>query len=655
GNDMFNMHGGTVGSSVSGDDGNDTLSLFSGSIGGNLNGNAGDDVMSVAGGTIAGSVVGEAGDDTVTVSGGVAGNVTGGAGFDNVSVTGGTITGGIDAEHVHLSGGTIGGDITGIGPNTLIIDDVGAVDPLTLRDGVLFSGTSANGTVTDTDLAAASKSQNFAGFDNFSANNSTLRFNGGTQGINQLNLGNGSTLFINGNVNMPGSIIATNSLIDMRDGFANDVFTLGGLTLNGGRIGLDINQQTVQSDQLVVAGVLSATGANTIVVNLLGTPQFAQATDIPIIVSTSVPIAGTFNVEGIPGTPGSLFTYEVVAGPTGGLFLRATPANFGIVSAPTSATNAGTVDTAIDALYGINRDALDADLLLSPGSGMVPISSTFGVFASGQFAHTEHDGYHISDGGLSGPGPSFDADDFSAAISVDFNAAKHFQLDNEYGLNIGLFAGYASADVNLGSFQGFDAIGNGTNKSGMFGGYALFRKNYSYALVSASGFIGGTDVANGVLDTTGSYDTQGYAVTGSVGHIFMLGDRARFDLRGGLLGVSFRGDSYTDSGGNEFGKSQLSFGAVKFEPGIYADYQLGNGMIFSPYARTEFQQRFKYKNTTAVDTREIDFDDADFSAALSTGFNLKVSQTATLSSEVRGKWSPDSSTVGGKLGLKISF
>ncbi len=44
----------------------------------------------------------------------------------------------------------------------------------------------------------------------------------------------------------------------------------------------------------------------------------------------------------------------------------------------------------------------------------------------------------------------------------------------------------------------------------------------NYALVSASGFVGETDITNGVLNTTGNYDTVGYAVTGSVGHIFPL-------------------------------------------------------------------------------------------------------------------------------------
>jgi outer membrane autotransporter protein len=189
----------------------------------------------------------------------------------------------------------------------------------------------------------------------------------------------------------------------------------------------------------------------------------------------------------------------------------------------------------------------------------------------------------------------------------------------------------------------------------MVGGYGLFRQGFNYALVSATAFLGGTDVSNGVLSTSGDYGTEGYAVTGSVGHIFVLSERMRFDLRGGVLGVTFSGDDYIDSGGNKYGGSEISFGAVKFEPGIYADYQLENGMTFSPYARADIQQRFGYNNTSSIDTVEIDFDDADFSAALSTGFNLRMSESTTMSGEVRGKLSSDSGTIGGKLGIKVAF
>ena len=91
---------------------------------------------------------------------------------------------------------------------------------------------------------------------------------------------------------------------------------------------------------------------------------------------------------------------------------------------------------------------------------------------------------------------------------------------------------------------------------------------------------------------------------------------------------------------------------MKFEPGIYMDRQLENGMIFSPYARADLQQRFGYTNTASLDTVEFDFDDADFSAALLTGFNLKMSKSTTVSGEIRGKMSADSQTIAGKFGLK---
>ena len=189
----------------------------------------------------------------------------------------------------------------------------------------------------------------------------------------------------------------------------------------------------------------------------------------------------------------------------------------------------------------------------------------------------------------------------------------------------------------------------------MFGGYGLFRKEYNYALVSAIAFIGETDVSNGVLNTSGSYDTQGYAVTGSVGpHLHARRHAALRPARRPARRY-LHGDDYADSGGNQFGGSQISFGAFKFEPGIYTDTQLENGMTFSPYARADLQQRFGYRNTASIDSAEIDFDDSDFSAALSTGFNLKMSKKATMSGEIRGKLSSDSSTIGGKLGLKVAF
>lgn len=318
--------------------------------------------------------------------------------------------------------------------------------------------------------------------------------------------------------------------------------------------------------------------------------------------------------------------------------------------------NSAIVDTSLDALLNGVDAAIEADVGLATGAPQAG-STPFGVFASGQLAHTEHDGFRVSRGLDVTTGPNFDVDEFSGAVSVDFNAAKHFGFDNEHGLNIGLFAGYASAQVDANALGFFPPNGDATNRSGMFGGYGLYRRGTSYVLVAASAFLGNTDVEStgGSFVSSGSYDTQGYAITGSIGRIFNLTDRVRFDLRGGLLGTTFTGDEYTDSSGVSYGKSRLSFGAIKFEPGVYADYLLQNGMVISPYARADLQQRFGYSNTASVFGVESKFADADFSVAASFGFNLKMSQSTTLSSEIRGKWSQDSSTVSGKLGLKIAF
>src|SRR5262249_41757650 len=149
----------------------------------------------------------------------------------------------------------------------------------------------------------------------------------------------------------------------------------------------------------------SAFGQNTIGVNLIGTPVFSKPTEIPILESAGGPITVPFAVKqvsnplapaliivGTPGTPGSLFVYDIVAGPDGGLLLRATPAGFELVLDAQVAGDSETVDNVVDAVYRIIDDPVASDLGLVVGSQGAQISPTVGVFASGQFAHTEHDG-----------------------------------------------------------------------------------------------------------------------------------------------------------------------------------------------------------------------------------------------------------------------
>ena len=690
GNDTFAMSGGQINGLVLGGTGDDIMTvggtgIINGelhgnegadtiSIGGNANvqsvyGDDGNDTINIGGAARVGLVSGGIGDDQIAISGGIInGDVTGDGGDDTVTLSAGIINGSINAESVRLLGGTITGDITGLSGNTLQIQ---AGTNLNLRNGILIQGTNAVGTVTGTDLARSDgngnfRAQNFSGFTSLALDGSTVGFAGTNQTIADLSLVNGSTLFISGQVSLlsptggAGNLTVNNSTVNLINGSTDDRLNVGNLTLNGGTIGIDVNQVTAQADQ-IITGTFNATGANVVLVNLVGTPQFAAVTIIPIapIAGEGVPTIGegspAFTVAGIPASVASLFTYDVITGPNGGLYLRARAADLVSPISPRIAVDSQPIETVTRSMLGITDDAIMTELGLAVSGNRSAAAPAFGIYASGQLAHVNHDGFDVSGAGISGVGPSFSANDFSVAGSVELDAAKYWGFDQNYGLNIGLFGGYASSDVTLDPTALFADVGNGKNESGMIGGYGLFRQGTSYALIAATGFFGETDLNNAVLNSTGSYGTEGYAVTGSVGHVYALGEKLRFDLRGGLLGAAFQGDPYTDSAGVAFGRSKISFGAVKFEPGFYGDFKLENGMVASPYARMELQQRFGYRNTGDIQGIKIDFNDSDFSAAFSGGLNVKVSEATTLSGELRTKFSSDSSTIAGKLGLKVKF
>lgn len=665
GDDRFTMSGGALAGSVSGGSGADTFDISGGTIGTFVAGGEDDDVINVSGGTIEGSIFGDDGDDEVNVSGGtVAGSVIGGGGADTVSVSGGTIEGDIQAETVTLTGGTIGGDITGISADTLTIE----ADDLTLRDGVLFSGTGAVGTITATTLAAGGFSQNFAGFASLGLfEGSTLRFTGGTQGIAELILSSGSTLFATGTTTLwagegLGNLTLMGSTLNMVNGSTADTLNVGNLTLDGGTLAIDLDAEAGLADRINAAGAIAASGANTIAVSLVGPLELGG----PIVVAI-VPVAGEtppvdgepsplFTIAGLPDDPAALFDFTVITGPDGGLYLFAEPGSGLVLATATRvAIDSRPIENVTATVGDIINDAILTRFGLLASTGRTDAAPNFGIYATGQLAGVKHDGFSVSGGGFSGVTPGFDATDFSLAASLELDAAQYFGFDDVYGLDVGVFGGYASTRVDMDPTSLFSEVGDGENRSGMFGSYALFRSGTTYGLVSATGFAGRTDITNDVLGSSGDYGTFGYAFTATAGHVFQINENWRFDLRGGILGASFRGDEFTDSVGNDFGSSRISFGAIKFEPGLFARYVMENNRIFSPYLRTEFQQRFDYKNTSSLDGVAFAFDDADFSASVSAGANYQFAEKWTASGEVRGKFSEDSRTFGGKIGVKVRF
>jgi len=656
GNDIFNMSGGAVYSDIFLAGGDDQFNMSGGSVWW-LSGDFGDDTFDISGTAVIGANV-----PNGVFSGGSAyvGGIFGEDGHDTVTIRGGTITGAIGAETVNLYGGTLNGVMFDLSNTTLTIDDGADTSQLVrLNDGYGFFGDNAVGTISRTDLAA-SGSQFFEGFASLSIlNGSTLRLLSVPQTIDALFVSGGSTLFVPGTLALidgsgnPSSLTVQDGLIDLRNGSADSVLNVGTLTLNNGTVAIDVDQGTARADQ-IFAGATNATGQNIIQVALVGTPNFAGQTDIPILATAGLDTS-TFQAAGLAGSAASLFDFALVDGGAAGLLLRVTPNNVAPSLTTQTAIDSRPIEVAADTLTDVTTQAADSGLGLSGGGARTQITPTFGVFSSGHFGQTHHGGFTVIGSGIEALGPEFTSNDFSAALSFDFDAARHFQVDQSYGINLGVFGGYTSSDVDLGAFAGFPTVGNAKNESGLFGAYGLFRRELNYLLISATGFVGQTEIANQVLLSTATYDTHGYAATASVGHIFMLGERYRFDLRGGLLGATFTGDGYTDSEGNVFSDAGTSFGAVRFEPGIYAEFKMDNGLVFNPYARLTLQQRFGYENTGRIGAQDFEFKDADFSASFATGFNVKTSQRLTFSSEVSGKLSGDSSTIAGKAGLKIAF
>ena len=129
---------------------------------------------------------------------------------------------------------------------------------------------------TGTDLASGG-SQNFSGFSSLTLSGAaTLAFANNAQLIGNLSVLDGSTLFVSGSVNLlsptggPGNLTVTNATLNMQNGSPTDVFNVGNLTLNSATLAIDVNPQQNLSDLINAAGIVSASGANIVSVNLIG-------------------------------------------------------------------------------------------------------------------------------------------------------------------------------------------------------------------------------------------------------------------------------------------------------------------------------------------------------------------------------------------------
>lgn len=664
GNDEILIEGGTIFGKVGGDAGNDRIAVTGGSIAGDVDGGTGDDLIDIVGGTVGGDLRGGEGDDELAVSGGtVAGRVDGGEGVDRFAWTGGRIGGTIaNTEQVVIDG---------------IVESAEA--PLPQID---IEGIDVDVAVSDTRFQlgeGGGSNFNLSGVDTFSASNSRFRLMG-DQEVEFLNLAAETfmeafgTTRLNSRMGGRGNLSIDNSTLSMINGRTNDRLAVNDLRVNGATIGIDVNPLTARSDRIDVDGTLrvgpgvnsrvaaafDATPTNTILVNFTRTPQLGQTSVVPIIALTGTGVDQAtedrnFVAESLQAN--DLIDLTLLSAPDGSLFLRTAPNTPAIADAsPAAPSNQAAASQNVNVVQDVVTELADTGTgFAAPRAGRVELSPTFAVFSMGQAGYAYHDGFDVSPGG--GDTPSFHTTNFSVVAAGELDASAEFGLE-DIGVKISGFGGYTSTDVRLGR----DANGlqsTGDNDSGLFGASVLVSKiqgegNLNYALASAAGFFGSTDVFLASTVSSGDYGTQGFIVSGKVGRNMPVSDRVRFDLRAGLAYTAFYGDSFTDTAGIRYGDSRVSYGLVSFEPGLSTAVPMGD-LVLSPFVRGTFQYRIGYDNTAKVNDVRFDFDDNDWLVGAQIGANTNVTENVTIGALVDGRTSGDEYALLGKLSVKFTI
>ncbi len=298
------------------------------------------------------------------------------------------------------------------------------------------------------------------------------------------------------------------------------------------------------------------------------------------------------------------------------------------------------------------------------GASKSPVGAAdFGVFADARFSHTDHAGYDISGRNtegleISGHTPNFDSDQLSVLASLQFDLTRRLDLEKTR-LFAGAFGGYAGNRVDIES-QVLD-IGpipstSADNDSGVAGLFILAAQSGSYGLLSATGFLGETDIRD--FDVffgrfSGSYSTIGVVLNGTAGHQFTLDENLTLDLRTGLTYFDFEGDSFTSSNGRDFPRTRVSGLTGNASLGLIAKVEVGE-MRLKPYARGTISQKFIEKNDATDSGLSFDADD-DTQLTVSGGLNALVSSSIELNAEISATFAEDAETIAGKLALKYMF
>ncbi len=281
----------------------------------------------------------------------------------------------------------------------------------------------------------------------------------------------------------------------------------------------------------------------------------------------------------------------------------------------------------------------------------------------GRCAHTEGAGSRFTGtgGGASFAGSTlgFSADECSILGSVQFDFTESKFLGDGTLFMVGLFGGYTNIDVDFDRSPFEIAAGvDGTsanNESGIVGGYATVARDGYYGVVSTAFMFGQTSIDERIRAAHAEYDTSAYSVSGTVGKLIPITGTWKLDLRGGLQYVSHSGDAFTDSIGNVFGSSEVSYWQGQLSAGLSSTIVVDD-MTFQPYVRAALATDLDYQSRSSVNGFVFDFDSGnDYTFSLAGGVLANVSKKVQLSGEVSFEHSEDQDSFGGKFGVKFQF
>jgi hypothetical protein len=321
---------------------------------------------------------------------------------------------------------------------------------------------------------------------------------------------------------------------------------------------------------------------------------------------------------------------------------------------------------------GLNDHVFSAATAGSTGFTAVP-----GVFASGRLARTEHDGGT----GRTGGGDVFGMTGYeSDESSVYVNAQYQATFGNNSILKITPFIGGArneldydniNIDINaagggfLYTYNG--QLGSAENESLMGGVSLLYAVGQTYGGLTVAADAGETDYVIQSIQQIGSYDTQGYTVTGALGQSLTISNQLFLDVRGNLLYSRHTGDAHRTTA-TGFGALDVDIGKSVHEVfsgttslmlyGMYVE----NDNAYRPFVKVAVKHEFDEENSLFIPQQysyqnggTATFEDDDTFFNVEAGFDAALGQQFTFLGAAYYETSGDENAFGGRVSLQYKF